>query len=701
MKNPLLRLSTLMLPLLVSALTGFGQVVTDPSATPGYDAGKLAAAQTTTVIGGQTAQPKARTKVSTANAGTGQRTAAGCLIPVDNTFTAVPRNDDGSFGPIDLGFTFDLYGSQYTQAWINTNGNLTFTGPNGTYNPSGFPSNLPMVAGFWADEDTRLGGPDGVVGGEIHYKLNATNLIVSWDGVGYFPGRTDKLNTFQIIIGSATDMLLGPGQNVSLRYGDMQWTTGNASGGSGGFGGTPATVGINNGNGTDFVQVGRFDAPGTAYDGPGGNNDGVDYLDNQCYGFYVSNAGNVPPSASNLPANNTVNVPCGQTVTINPQFLAPEVNQTVTVGVNLGGLCNTTVNTTSGATAGATIAITGSVCNSGTHTITLTATDNGVPAQTTTVNLTVVVGSCCDVQLAAAVAASCAGRASGSIDLTVRNATAPIRYAWSNGATTEDLTNVAAGTYTVNVTDANGCTATGTYTVGANPLPTPTITVTPSSTVYTGGSPTTLYLGYGPQSATLAATGGVSYSWSPAAGLSSTTSANPVFTATMPGTYTYTVTATNRFGCTATASVTITVVDAQCDKDKVIVCHNGHYICIAPAAVNEHLTTHPGDRLGACATVAPRPAPMAAGATGTELAAYPNPANAQATVSFRAPLDGQARMDVYNEMGQLVTTIYNGSVQGGQLYAVSLKTQGLTSGLYTCRLVTNGKAELVRLVISK
>ena len=114
----------------------------------------------------------------------------------------------------------------------------------------------------------------------------------------------------------------------------MQWTTGDFSGGSGGFGGTPSTVGVNNGNGTDYVQVGRFDQSGTAYDGPGGNNDGVDYLDNQCIGFNVSTAGNIPPSASNLPPNNTVTVACGQTVTINPQFLAPEVNQTVTVGVN-------------------------------------------------------------------------------------------------------------------------------------------------------------------------------------------------------------------------------------------------------------------------------------------------------------------------------------------------------------------------------
>ncbi len=50
----------------------------------------------------------------------------------------------------------------------------------------------------------------------------------------------------------------------------------------------------------------------------------------------------------------------------------------------------------------------------------------------------------------------CNGQSNGSINITVTNATPPLTYSWSNGATTEDLNNVPAGTYVVTVTDAQG-----------------------------------------------------------------------------------------------------------------------------------------------------------------------------------------------------------------------------------------------------
>ena len=57
---------------------------------------------------------------------------------------------------------------------------------------------------------------------------------------------------------------------------------------------------------------------------------------------------------------------------------------------------------------------------------------------------------------ASATAADC-GQASGAIDAAVGGGTAPFLYLWSNGSPNEDLSNVATGNYSINVTDANGC----------------------------------------------------------------------------------------------------------------------------------------------------------------------------------------------------------------------------------------------------
>lgn len=467
MKKNLLHAWALLVPLVLGALTGAGQTVTDPSATAGYDAAKIAA----TGAGYRSTGPTRAAHATGTTKAPANRTNSACFIPSDTSYVAVGRNDDGSFGPIALPFDFHLYGTVYRQVWINTNGNLTFVAPYSSFSSSGFPSRTPMVAPFWADVDTR-----NPASGAIRYKLSSTNLIVTWDSVGYYGNMADKRNTFQAIIGSNTDALLGPGQNVSLRYGDMQWTTGSASSGAGGFGGVPATVGVNNGNSLDYVQVGRFNLNSADYDGPGGAYDGVNYLDGQCFVVNVGNSGNVPPSASNLPLNNTVSVACGQTVTLDPRFLGPEVNQRVSVVVNTGGLCNTTVTTTDGPTASAHIVLTGSTCNVGTHPLVLTATDNGSPTGVTTVTLNVVVTNCCNLQLAAVpTPVGCPGGTDGALDLMVSNGLAPIAYRWSNGAATQDLAGVPVGTYSVTATDAAGCSATATYTLSQQDDVAPTV----------------------------------------------------------------------------------------------------------------------------------------------------------------------------------------------------------------------------------
>ncbi len=67
--------------------------------------------------------------------------------------------------------------------------------------------------------------------------------------------------------------------------------------------------------------------------------------------------------------------------------------------------------------------------------------------------------------------AGCAGLADGSIDLSVTGGVLPYSFLWSNGAVSEDITGLTAGTYTVTVTDANGCAGTLSQVVAENPSP--------------------------------------------------------------------------------------------------------------------------------------------------------------------------------------------------------------------------------------
>ena len=59
----------------------------------------------------------------------------------------------------------------------------------------------------------------------------------------------------------------------------------------------------------------------------------------------------------------------------------------------------------------------------------------------------------------------CFGNNNGSINLTVSDGATPYSFIWNNGAITDDLSNLAAGTYTVTVTDAAGQSFTSSYTI--------------------------------------------------------------------------------------------------------------------------------------------------------------------------------------------------------------------------------------------
>ena len=137
------------------------------------------------------------------------------------------------------------------------------------------------------------------------------------------------------------------------------------------------------------------------------------------------------------------------------------------------------------------------------------------------------------------------GLCNGSIDITISGGFPPYSFFWVSGQTTEDLSDLCAGTYTITVTDAIGCIITQAYTV----LDAPGVDVTTTQINVACNADST-------GSATAVATGGtpvITYSWLNAAGteISTETSISQLPAGD------YTINVTDGAGCTAQAIATI------------------------------------------------------------------------------------------------------------------------------------------------
>src|SRR4030095_3697679 len=123
---------------------------------------------------------------------------------------------------------------------------------------------------------------------------------------------------------------------------------------------------------------------------------------------------------------------------------------------------------------------------------------------------------------------NCYGGNDGSAQLGVVGGTSPYTYAWSNGAVTQNLTGLVAGTYSVTVTDAQGCVATTSVTITQPELLVATVTSKDDPNCY-GGSDGSAQLGV------VGGTAPYTYLWS-----NGTTTQN--LTGLVAGTYSVTVT---------------------------------------------------------------------------------------------------------------------------------------------------------------
>lgn len=476
-----------------------------------------------------------------------------------------PTNVDDQNTSVSLPFTFCFYGQNYTSCNVSINGNIQFGTSNSTaFSSVGFPTTtVKMIAPFWSDPEVNISS-GGIYYGHVYIDMYPTRMVVSWDSMGYYSNHADKLNSFQCVITDGTDPLLPPGKNVGFYYRTMQWTTGDASDGLNGFPdptitpATPATVGANEGNGTDYFLIGRFGQPGSFYDGPLGADDGVSWLDNKKFFFNVC-----PPAGSNQEPVSTLIGYCdtlkvcgNDTLYVKNTFIGPEVTQTVSVSASAPSLGSSFSysTVTNGNSTDIYMIIDGSSASSGYHTITMTATDNGTPVQTSVLSYVVYIDQNAINNLNGQVVITpTLGACPGStITASVSvNGGAPDSYFWSNNAITSSTsyTTANAADSIVFVTITSGqCQKTLVDYIHIKP--TPVVSISGNLSLCSGITPTTVLTATNTFNASQQAP--YTYSWSGTGTLSPTNTQTTVVNQGV-----YTVTLTNQFGCSSIGTTTV------------------------------------------------------------------------------------------------------------------------------------------------
>ena len=161
-------------------------------------------------------------------------------VDITGNGTRIYPGDDNFVGPITLGFNFPFYGQNFSQIYVGSNGLLTFGGGSNDYTNDPIPSSRTpnnVIAPFWTDLNCQ--------GRSVYYYQDTANqrFIVSFIEVPYY-GPTGSL-TFQAVLNANGDIDFNYGRMAPGLLGNW-WNYQYSS---------PATIGIENADGSDGLQV--------------------------------------------------------------------------------------------------------------------------------------------------------------------------------------------------------------------------------------------------------------------------------------------------------------------------------------------------------------------------------------------------------------------------------------------------------------
>lgn len=265
-------------------------------------------------------------------------------------------------------------------------------------------------------------------------------------------------------------------------------------------------------------------------------------------------------------------------------------------------------------------------------------------------------------------------------------------------------------------------TITVTNTNGGETCVTPVVKVTPSSCTYTGGVATNIYLGYGPQSATVKVTpaAGYTYSWS-LNGTVVSTNSSTVFAPTTEGSYIYTLTATNAStGCVKTAAVAFCVKDIRVPSNnysggcggygnstpKVYICYKSkcsgsyHTYAVKKSKVACYISKNSSGKLGSCNQTCGGSARMAEEsvidiADDYAVNTYPVPNNGAFTVEIPFSPE-ETNIMIMDMNGKLIA---NKSVKEEDGTKINFSLSNIAPGVYFIKVNSGEESAMSKMII--
>ncbi|MGQ0845345.1 MAG: Ig-like domain-containing protein [Sporichthyaceae bacterium] len=177
--------------------------------------------------------------------------------------------DEVSVGPVALPFPIDFFGVK-NNVYVNNNGSVSFGGSLLNFNATTLTAaGRPIIAPFYADVDTSSAGS-----AQVQYGASVDNktFCVSWPGVGYSAGKSDKLNRFQLLFVDRSAETMQAGDfDVVFNYDGVDWESGDfESPTDTGLGGFTARAGYSHGAPGNTLQLTGSAVPGALLDANAG-----------------------------------------------------------------------------------------------------------------------------------------------------------------------------------------------------------------------------------------------------------------------------------------------------------------------------------------------------------------------------------------------------------------------------------------------